>query len=1313
LSAFGAAELLALEANVLIELDFARQVFSLDFNGQLRVIGLGTIGSTAGRFVLDTSSGVKFWGVMTVETDFSALEPYGVFLFGKGTIAINTTSEDKCETLTLPGLATSQSTTIPCDAPPTSFGAGTGSTRTFLIAAQSFLIEVVGQARIRPPGTDTDLVRLQGGFVLKIDPTEMVIFATAELSFGIGDAQLTYASATGLFILKTGEDGSNPGVAGYLKVAQSAGLGLPAVGSLFSASGSIVVMFNTTFEDQSFVVPESFAPLVEAGLPARFDIFKSAPGLDGQFDPAGDPDGEVYVVAVIQAELQIGPITLTGFIRIEAAADGEGGRFELTGAVSTEIDFIGALSGTINLNIYVGAKTGVVGRVQLSLDVDPGGDAIGFDFFTLEGDFLLEVNAVVGGTGPETVQTFMIDNEGKFIRNADGSLRVGQVTIDPGVKLRLSGKLTLLQVVELEGRFTLDITPTKVEVSLQARLRIDPIGSLEAAGAFRIDSSGLVLYANLTMNVSFGEEIGLRFSASARLEFNSTSSTKTLDLNGTPVNVRSGLLLRIEGSIEFLGFASASGYAEFSISPTETRILFGVAFSLGGLSFRADGGAEVAYGNDPGLALFLDVEATADAEIFRIEASGTLQINTTNSTRLGIAGNSFLLSLNGEVAILELLIFEAGFTVRVNNGGWRFDFNARIDFFGLVTIDGSGFLDSKGNFDITLQGRFVIGTDDFGLSGQATFRVWNVTTQSTSGNPIYDFGLSISASLRARLFGITLAGVGFNVTFTANNRETPSVEIKLSVTVEIEILFVTIEKTATFSLGYLQLPPPVFLAGDANGPDNGCLTGGSGSCNQDSNWNPDGDGILYLNVGSRAGHRNIGSGVIHEVYTVGDGGYDDLGRRLTKVSAFGRSNAFANVTSIQATTFDLGNDQLYIDSSITAPVTINMGGGDDVVTYAGNNAGTTINGGSGDDYIAFTGTLTAGQLLSIIGGDETTSEADPHGDFIDVSLSSGANIEAGGGDDYILGSAFRDVIDGGSGGDEIVGNGGNDTITGGTGRDKVVLHYGGLGSTVDGGGDNDYLIVSATTSGDVVDFGATTTDGSFTFRIKPATTQPAILVKGVENVVFFAGGGADVLRVAEMRNSGVGTLEVDLGGNDNAGDRVSVTTANGLDDIFSFTSEAADLGTRTFQKVGVTRTVASTTPDAASYRYMLLVAGARRGNLDTLRIESGDGNDRIDAASLGGEQTVETDTGDVTIHGTDLIALQFVTGAGNDVLVGSPWNDVLAGGRGNDRYTGGDGLDVFCDAHTYTSADIDNFGTSCAPGDAADIDTLVEQFDRD
>src|SRR5205823_1293011 len=100
--------LMEVKASVTLEIDTARKIFTLSFAGQLKIIKLGTVGATAGRFVLDTgnslSSVPQFWGVATLETNFSSLEPYGIFLFGKGTLQVNTTDATKTETLTLPGL---------------------------------------------------------------------------------------------------------------------------------------------------------------------------------------------------------------------------------------------------------------------------------------------------------------------------------------------------------------------------------------------------------------------------------------------------------------------------------------------------------------------------------------------------------------------------------------------------------------------------------------------------------------------------------------------------------------------------------------------------------------------------------------------------------------------------------------------------------------------------------------------------------------------------------------------------------------------------------------------------------------------------------------------------------------------------------------------------------------------------------------------------------------------------------------------------------------------------------------------------------
>src|SRR6185369_6855755 len=138
--------------------------------------------------------------------------------YGNGLLEINTSDVQKTEQLTLKGIGPN----------------GTDLTQTFVLPAQSFILQIAGQARIRVPGTDTDLLKLNGGFYMRIDPTQFTIYETAELSFGIGSAQITYSKSTGVFIIQTGVGaGQNAGVAGYFKIGASAGIGLPDIGTLF------------------------------------------------------------------------------------------------------------------------------------------------------------------------------------------------------------------------------------------------------------------------------------------------------------------------------------------------------------------------------------------------------------------------------------------------------------------------------------------------------------------------------------------------------------------------------------------------------------------------------------------------------------------------------------------------------------------------------------------------------------------------------------------------------------------------------------------------------------------------------------------------------------------------------------------------------------------------------------------------------------------------------------------------------------------------------------------------------------------------
>src|SRR5262249_52243647 len=82
--------LMKADAKVTLEIDSARHVITLSFSGQLSIYKLGTVGATAGRFILDLSytlsDSPQFWGVATLQTNFKALEPYGLFILGSGTL---------------------------------------------------------------------------------------------------------------------------------------------------------------------------------------------------------------------------------------------------------------------------------------------------------------------------------------------------------------------------------------------------------------------------------------------------------------------------------------------------------------------------------------------------------------------------------------------------------------------------------------------------------------------------------------------------------------------------------------------------------------------------------------------------------------------------------------------------------------------------------------------------------------------------------------------------------------------------------------------------------------------------------------------------------------------------------------------------------------------------------------------------------------------------------------------------------------------------------------------------------------------------
>jgi hypothetical protein len=251
--------------------------------------------------------------------------------------------------------------------------------------------------------------------------------------------------------------------------------------------------------------------------------------------------------------------------------------------------------------------------------------------------------------------------------------------------------------------------------------------------------------------------------------------------------------------------------------------------------------------------------------------------------------NSFRIALNGEVKFLEVLKFNAGFVLEVGYegvGSWRVQFNARLDFFGLMTVQAFGMFNYKGYFDISLDGELVLGSRSFGLVSSLHFRVafGERPVLATPGLNEYFFLVEFSGSASLRAFGITFAGVDIAAAVTASGEGRVPLVVRASASVKI--LFVRIRVSMSFTIGYIELPKKVYLAGNGVGDVR--------------IWNPGAsNGVLYLNMGDRNAERGLAEGAGDELYTIERVGADASGE-IIRVVFSGRETIFKGVKKLVA-----------------------------------------------------------------------------------------------------------------------------------------------------------------------------------------------------------------------------------------------------------------------------------------------------------------------------------------------------------------------------------------------------------------------------
>jgi len=329
-----------------------------------------------------------------------------------------------------------------------------------------------------------------------------------------------------------------------------------------------------------------------------------------------------------------------------------------------------------------------------------------------------------------------------------------------------------------------------------------------------------------------------------------------------------------------------------------------------------------------------------------------------------------------------------------------------------------------------------------------------------------------------------------------------------------------------------------------------------------------------------------------------------------------------------------GTDVTRVDIDLAAAGGAPDGAADTVIVDGTAAADSIVVTGAGGD------TLVAGLAADVhihgadAGLDQLQINASSQDDTIDASgLASGMSlaVNAGAGNDLVLGSAGDDLINGGQGSDVALMGGGDDTF---------VWNPGDGSDTVEGQAGNDTMLFNGANIGESIDISANGSRVRFTRDVANITMD----VNGVENVDFDARGGVDNIHVGDLTGTDAKKVDIDLGatpgapGGDGSNDIIVIDGTAGADTIHLSIQNGA-----------------------------LVVDGLAA----QIVIHNFESLDQIHIEGLGGDDAIEASG--MPANGP---ALFLDGGEGDDVLIGGDGDDHLTGGVGDDVLIGGPGQDV-------------------------------------
>jgi Ca2+-binding RTX toxin-like protein len=340
-----------------------------------------------------------------------------------------------------------------------------------------------------------------------------------------------------------------------------------------------------------------------------------------------------------------------------------------------------------------------------------------------------------------------------------------------------------------------------------------------------------------------------------------------------------------------------------------------------------------------------------------------------------------------------------------------------------------------------------------------------------------------------------------------------------------------------------------------------------------------------------------------------------------------------------------GTKQVTIDLA-SPPGSGNGDGQADSVTINGTAHGDHITVANSGNSVVVQGLPAQVTVNGAEGANDTLSINGAGGnDTIDAQALEAGHvrlvIDAGDGNDTIIGSGGADLLIGGAGNDVVTGGAGNDTALLGDGNDQFIWNPGDGSDVVEGQAGNDRLVFNGSNAAETMSISANGTRATL-FRDVGNVTMD---LNGIETIQLGALGGADSIVVNDLSGTDVKQVAIDLAGSAGA------ASGDGQADRLVANGTAGDDAIRIVRSGG----------GLAVNGLAAQVTIAHAEGADSLVINGLGGNDTIDASALG----------------AGAINLMLNGGDGDDVIIGSGGNDTVVGGRGNDTAMLGAGDDVF------------------------------------